>query len=165
MSVTQLFSSNRNPFLWMGLGVWLVASGENVRPQAVPSQANIDASAQQRLQEAARDAQRQWRIEEQIRIVAPALHPKELAGTNGPVLTRKAIAALARLREEGISPDDALARSARFMKVASPEVPKATAYLRNLFSENLSALTPGLLAKLEAGEDPSPRLNFPPFRP
>jgi hypothetical protein len=165
MSVTQLFSSNRNPFLWLGLGGWLLTSGENARPQAVSSQANIDASAQRRLQETAGEAQRQRRIEEQIRILVPALHAEELAGTNGPVLTRKAIAALARLREEGIPPDEALSRTARSLKAASPAVVKATAYLRNLFSENSSALTPGLLTKLEAGEDPSPRLNFPPYRP
>jgi hypothetical protein len=54
-------------------------------PQAVPSQANIDASAQRRLQETAREAQRQHRIEEEIRKISPALAGKKLAGAGGPL--------------------------------------------------------------------------------
>jgi hypothetical protein len=134
-------------------------------PQAVPSQANIDASAQRRLQETAREAQRQHRIEEEIRKISPALAGKKLAGAGGPVLARLALAALVRLRNEGISPDEALTRAARSTGLDHTSAAKPSAYLRNLFAENSGKVTPPVLAKLEAGQDPAPALTLPAYVP
>ena len=169
MSVTPLFCSNlRFPWL-LGSAFCILAAavlhGQGAFPSAVGSQANTDASAQRRLQETAREAQRQRRIEEQVQILAPALDSQKLAGPKGPVLARKALAALARLREEGISADEALARAGRTAKADPAQAAKPTAYLRNLFSEKSSALDDGILKKLEAGEDPAPTLILPPYLP
>lgn len=165
MSVTQLSSSNLNPIFGVVLLGWFTAVGQNACAQAVPSQANIDASAQRRLQETAREAQRQRRIEEQLAILAPALHPPELAGTNGPILARKALAALARLRDEGIPPNDALVRAVRSKNLPAPQVAQATTYLRSLFNKNSSVLDADLLELLAAGKDPAPKITIPPFQP
>jgi len=165
MSVTQLFRFNLNLIFGMGVISCFLAMGHNTCAQAIPSQANIDASAQRRLQETAREAQRQRRIEELVLILAPALDATKLAGPTGPSLTRKALAALTRLREEGISADDALARAGRTAKTNPAQVAKPTVYLRNLFSEKSSALNDGILEKLEAGEDPAPSLILPPYLP
>ena len=140
------------------------ACWEAAYPQAVPSQANIDASAQRRLQETVREAQRQRRIEEQIRNLTPALDPDQLAGSGGPVLARKALAALARLKDEGIPPDEALSRATRTGKIEITKAARPCSYLRSLFLQNSSDLTPELLDKLAAGEDPAPNLILPPYR-
>lgn len=135
------------------------------RPQAVPSQANIDASAQRRLQETAREAQRQRRIEDQIRNLGPALSPEPLTGATGSVLTRKALAALVRLRQEGVPPGEALDRAAHTAGVDPAQAAKPSAYLRNLFIQKSGQITPAILTKLEAGEDPAPDLVLSPFVP
>ncbi|MEY5063028.1 MAG: hypothetical protein RLZZ112_992 [Verrucomicrobiota bacterium] len=136
----------------------------SVWPQAVPSQANIDASAQRRLQETAREAQRQHRMDQEIRKLSAALSPEKLTGPTGPVLTRRALAALSRLRADGISPEEALARAARTAGPAGA-TSKPSAYLRNLFAETSAKITPSSLSKLEAGEDPAPALIIPPYQP
>lgn len=169
MSVTRLFRSSRRAILRLGwVGVWFITS-VFARPQSVPpavsSQANIDASAQRRLQENAREAQRRRRIEEQIRNLAPALFPDKLAGSDGPVLTRRALAALVRLREDGVSLDEAIPRATRSCGIDSAEATKPAAYLRNLFIQNSGRITPAILAKLETGEDPGPDLVLSPFVP
>jgi len=165
MSCTKSFSLSLRPPLLSSLFYLAGFAPVAVWPQAVPSQANIDASAQRRLQETAREAQRQRRIEEQIRNLAPALDPEKLAQREGPVLVRKALAALIHLREEGIPADEALARAARAAKIQTDRAAKPSAYLRNLAQENSPALTSALLEKLEAGEDPTPKLNLPPYQP
>ena len=132
--------------------------------QAVPSQANIDASAQRRLQEAAREAQRQHRLDQEIKTVSAALSPEKLAGPIGPELTRRALAALSQLQADGISPEEALARAARTTDSAGT-TSKPSAYLRKLFAESSAKITPPVLAKLEAGEDPAPALTIPPYQP
>ena len=170
MSATRSFSSNLRILRLVGpalglltAGAWVVAQG--TLPSAVGSQANTDASAQRRLQETMQETQRQRRIEEQIHRLAPALEATALSGSRGPVLTRKALAALARLRAEGISPKDALDRAARSARLDSAASEKPSAYLRNLFLQNSDAITPAVLTQLEAGEDPSPALSLPPYQP
>ena len=149
----------------MGVISCFLAMGHNTCAQAIPSQANIDASAQRRLQETTREALRQRRIEEQIRNLTPALDPDQLAGSGGPVFARKALAALARLQEEGIPPDEALSRATRSGKIEITRAAKPCSYLRTLFLENSSALTSELLDRLEAGKDPAPKFSLPPYRP
>jgi len=135
-----------------------------VWPQAIPSQANIDASAQRRLQETAQEAQRQHRIDQEIRKLSTALSPEKLAGSNGRVLTRQALAALSRLQADGISPGEGLARAARSSD-SDGASSKTSAYLRNVFAEISGKITPLILTKLEAGEDPAPALTIPPYQP
>lgn len=166
MSVTPSFKSNPNIFRSFGVaGAVLIAAVPLAWSQAVPSQANIDASAQRRLQETSREAQRQHRIENQIRNLSPALSSEKLAGPVGPTLARKALAALVRLREEGISVDDAITRATRSAEVGSAQAAKPASYLRNLFMQNSGKITDPILEKLEAGEDPSPDLFLSPFQP
>lgn len=145
--------------------LWLAVGSDRVGAQAVPSQANIDASAQRRLQETAREAQRQRRIEEQIRILVPALSPQNLTGDSGPVLTRKAIAALARLRQDGIPPDEAVSRAIRSARLESGTTAKPSAYLRRLWADHSDQLDEDTLSQLEAGQDPGSRLRFPDYQP
>ena len=170
MSVTRSFSLSLRILRLLGPIVCVLWAAEIVLGQgslssAVGSQANTDASAQRRLQETAREAQRQRRIQEQVVILAPALDATILAGPTGPILARRALAALTRLSEEGVSADDALARAGRIAKTDPAQAAKPTAYLRNLFSEKSSALNDGILEKLEAGEDPAPTLILPPYLP
>jgi hypothetical protein len=165
MSVTPSFNLSRSLFGRI-LAVGLLLSVPVVGlPQAVPSQANIDASAQRRLQETAQEAQRQRRMENQVRNVSPALFSEKLAGPGGPVLARKALAALVRLREEGLSPDEAIHRATRSSGIDSAQAAEPAAYLRKLFIQKSGQITPAILAKLEAGEDPAPDLVLSPFVP
>jgi len=133
--------------------------------QTVPSQANTDSSAQRRLQETAREAQRQRRIEEQIQNVAPALASDRLAGPGGPILARKALAAMVRLKEEGVSPDEAILRATRSSGMNSSQTGKPGFYLQDLLLQKSGQITTPILAKLEAGEDPAPAFSLPPYQP
>ena len=170
MSATRSFSSNLRFLLLLGASLAFLGAGNSALPQgaypsAVGSQANTDAAAQRRLQETMQEAQRQRRIEEQVRRLAPALDAENLAGSDGPLLARQALAALARLRGDGISPDDALARAARSAGLETAAAAKPSAYLRKLYTENAGNLTPAVVTKLEAGEDPAPAFSLPPYRP
>lgn len=133
--------------------------------QTVPSQANTDNSTQRRLQETQREAQRHRRIEEQLRILSPSLSTERLTGPEGPVLTRKALAALYRLQEEGIPVDEAIIRASRLAGIETDQAAKPASFLRNLFTQKSGQLTPVILAKLEAGIDPAPDLVLSPFFP
>ena len=165
MSATKLFSLNpRLAGLFLPV-LLLTCRAEPVWAQAVPSQANIDASAQRRLQETLQEAQRQRRIEEQIQRLRPALDSEKLSGPDGAVLARQALAALVRLREEGIFPEEALGRATRAMGIDPATAAKPSAYLRHLFSENSGKITAALLTRLAAGEDPAPAFTLPPYRP
>lgn len=165
MSVTPSFRSSLSPLgLIFAVGVfgWVPVTG---LAQAIPSQANIDASAQRRLQETAREAQRQRRIEQQVQTLSQALSPDQLAGSGGAVLTRRALAALVLLREDGIPANDAVTRAIRSARLDSSSSAKPSAYLRTLFAEKSGKITPAILAKLQAGQDPSPALVLPPYAP
>jgi len=165
MSGTPLFSSNprsfRPLFAAACLGFFPIAAW----PQAVPSQANIDASAQRRLQEVNREAQRQRQIEEWIRIVSPALSPQQMQDPGGAKLARKALGALVRLRRTGVTPDEALRRAASSAGMDFTKVTPPVSYLRNLFEQSYGRITPTVLEKLEAGEDPAPDLVLPAYTP
>ena len=164
MSFTKSSNSSLKPLFLFFLATLPVGWSFLAGAQVIPSQANIDASAQRRLQETAREAQRQLRMEQEIRKLSAALSPEKLAGSTGPVLTRQALAALSRLQTDGISPEEALSRAARIVKPADT-FSKASAYLRNLFAETSAKITPSILAKLEAGQDPAPTLTIPPYQP
>lgn len=154
--------------LGIALGLSLGPAGtwaQGIPSGVVPSQANVDASAQRRLQETAREAQRLRRIEEQIQRVSPALSPENLSGPEGPVLARKALAALVRLQEESVSPDDSLRRAIRSSGIDSARAAKPMAYLRNLHAETSGKISPDLLTRLEAGKDPGPALSLPAYQP
>lgn len=169
MSATQSFNLSRKTIRWLGwAGVWFITSfvaWPQAVPSAVSSQANIDASAQRRLQESARDAQRQRRIEDLVRKVSPALSMEKLAGPGGPALTRKALAALVRLQQEGVPPDEAVSRANRSSGIDSTQTAKPASYLQNLYIQKSGQITPSILTKLEAGEDPAPDLVLSPFIP
>ena len=165
MSCIKSSFSSLRPLLPLTLFFLSAAGPAKVWSQAVPSQANIDASAQRRLQETAQEAQRQRRIEQQVRNLAPALDREKMTGAQGAVLSRRALAALARLRSEGISPDEGLARAVRSAGLDAASSAKPSAYLRNLFGENSGKITSSVLARLEAGEDPAPELILPPYLP
>lgn len=150
------------------LATLLLAEGllaQGAFPSAVSSQASTDADAQRRLQETARQAQRQRRIDELIRLVSPALSPEKLSGSDGPVLTRKALAALIRLQEEGVSLDESVRRATRDAGIDSTQAAQPASYLRNLFIQKSGQVTPDILAKLGAGEDPAPDLVLSPYTP
>lgn len=165
MFVTALFSLSLKISRCLTLVSCILYCVQATMAQTVPSQANTDSSAQRRLQETAREAQRQRRIEDQVRNIPPALFSEKLAGPGGPVLARKALAALIRLREEGISPDEAISRATRSSDIDSGQAAKPASYLRNLFIQNSGQITASILAKLEAGEDPAPAFSLPPYQP
>ena len=170
MSATRLSNSNRKPHRFLGIFLGALLAGEighaqGGLPAAVGSQASTDASAQRRLQETAKEAQRQRRIEDQLRRLSPALSPEKLAGPGGPVTTRQALAALVRLREEGVPLDDAILRATHAAGIDSAQAAKPAAYLRNLLIQKSGRVTPAILTKLEAGEDPAPDLVLSPFVP
>ncbi|NBS84260.1 MAG: hypothetical protein EBS59_06145, partial [Verrucomicrobia bacterium] len=71
--------------LFLGIGASLLQA------QVVPTQANIDAQAQRRLQADAQESIRRRRIEENIRRLVPALDPSNLTTPEGPALTRQAL--------------------------------------------------------------------------
>ena len=165
MSVTPSFSLSLKALVIFGIAGSLTAWRETAQAQAVPSQANIDASAQRRLQELAEESRRRQRIEDQIRLISPALAPEKLAGPQGPVLARQALAALIRLRQGGITVNEALSRAVREARLDVAQTAKSTAYFRNLFSELSGKITSTTLKQLEAGEDPAPTLIIPLFQP
>lgn len=163
MFATKSFNfARRHSLLLLSLACG-IGPAESSWSQAVPSQANIDASAQRRLQETMQEAQRQRRIEENLRYVQSALSGEKLAGAGGPVLTRKALAALIRLREDGVSLDDSLRRAARSAGIDAEAAARPSAYLKKLVSDNSRKITPPVLSRLEAGEDPGPDLVLPPY--
>lgn len=163
MSATKSFNFARRRLLLLLPLACGIGPLESCWSQAVPSQANIDASAQRRLQETAHEAQRQRRIEDQIRKLSPALSPEKLAGPGGPVLTRQALAALILLRKESVPLDEAITRATRTAGINSAQAARPAAYLRNLFVQKSGQVTPAILTKLEAGEDPAPDLILSPF--
>lgn len=165
MSVTPSFSLSLKALVIFGIAGSLTAWQEAAQAQAVPSQANIDASAQRRLQELADESRRRQRIEDQIQLISPALAPEKLSGPQGPALARQALAALIHLRQEGITVNDALSRAVREARLDTAQTAKSTAYFRNLFSELSGKITSTALKQLEAGKDPAPALIIPLFQP
>jgi len=165
MFVTALFSLNLRYSLCLAWVSCLLCFVQAATAQTVPSQANTDSSAQRRLQETAREAQRQRRMEEQIQKVAAALGSDKLAGPGGPILARKALAAMVHLQQEGLSLDETVLRATRAAGIDPAQVAKPASYLRSLYTQKSGPITPAILAKLESGEDPAPDLVLAPFVP
>ena len=165
MSCTKSSSFSPRIFFFHLVLASLAVPLDKVRSQAVPSQANVDASAQRRMQELAEESRRHQRIEDQLRLISSALEPERLSGSAGPVLAGKALAALFRLRQEGIPPNDAILRAVRATRLSSAQTAKPAAYLRNLFADLSPKITPAQLKQWEAGENPSPAWALPPFQP
>lgn len=164
MFSTKSSGSSPRPLFFLFLGASCFLGGtETALPQAVPSQANIDASAQRRLQESSRESQKRQNIEQQIRIVARSLSPQALA--SGPIPARKALAALIRLREMGIPADEALQRAARSTGLDLNRINPCVAYLRSLVEENSGKMTPKILDQLTEGQDPELPVSLPPYQP
>lgn len=133
--------------------------------QVVPSQANVDAQAQRRLQEDARESMRRQRVDENIRRLIPALDPSNLSGPNGPAYTRKALATLAELQEDGVAPKDALQRAARNSPLKSENTQNTSSYLLACWQRVKNQLTPEALSALRQGLEPRGPLSLPPFQP
>ncbi len=160
--LSKLSPSRYWPLLLLAKTVFLACP---VWAQVVPSQANIDASAQRRLQDTAEQARQLRRTEEQTLILSRALSAETLSGPRGPVLTRQALAAMVRLREMGVGTDEALRRATRTSGIGPDQAAGTTAYFRGLFSKYSGKITPSLLSRLEAGTDPAPELILAPFAP
>lgn len=165
MCVTPSFNSSLSQVGWLVVAACFLWTSVGGFSQIVPSQANTDAAAQRRLQEMAREAQRQRSIEEQVRRISPALSAEKLSGPGGSVLARKALAALVRLQGEGVKLDEAIRRATSSAGMDSTQAGKPASYLRNLFIQKSGRITPEILTKLEAGEDPAPDLVLSPFTP
>ena len=166
MSVTKLFPSNhrRLNFLWISL----LLSGSGILPlraQVVPSQANIDAQAQRRLQADAQESIRRRRIEENIRRLVPALDPSNLTTPEGPALTRQALAALSDLLSDGIVPRDSIQRAIKKSPLETSATQKTSAYLLECWGSVSGQITSDDLEPMRKGLEPKIPLNLPIFQP
>jgi len=133
--------------------------------QVVPVQANIDAQAQRRLQSDAQESIRRRRIDENIRRMVTALNPSNLTDTNGAILIRQSMAALADLQNEHVSPQEAMQQALKKSTLDSSTTQKTTAYLLDCWGSVSDRLTPENLQALRKGEEPKPPLNLPPYLP
>lgn len=145
--------------LWILLGSGIATL--SLQAQVVPTQANIDAQAQRRLQEDARESMRRQRVDENTRRLVPALDPANLRGPNGPASIRKALAALTDLQADGVAPKDALLRAARNSLLKS----NTSTYLEACWQKVKDQLTPEALSALRQGLEPKSPLELPPFHP
>ena len=166
MSVTKLFPSNhrRLNFLWISL----LLSGSGILPlraQVVPSQANIDAQAQRRLQADAQESIRRGRIEENIRRLVPALDPSNLTTPEGPALTRQALAALSDLLSDGIVPRDSIQRAIKKSPLETSATQKTSAYLLECWGSVSGQITSDDLEPMRKGLEPKTPLNLPILQP
>jgi len=166
MSVTKLFPSNhrRLNFLWISL----LLSGSGILPllaQVVPSQANIDAQAQRRLQADAQESIRRRRIEENIRRLVPALDSSNLTTPEGPALTRQALAALSDLLSDGIVPRDSIQRAIKKSSLETSATQKTSAYLLECWGLASGQITSDDLEPMRKGLEPKTPLNLPIFQP
>jgi hypothetical protein len=131
--------------------------------QVVPVQANLDAQAQRRIQEQSEGVRRQRQIDANLEKIATALSSKNLTSPEGPVFTRRALAALFDLQSEGWSPEKSLREANRLPSTA--ETPKATsiAYLTKCWQEFSPSITPTVATTLRAGLTPA--FSIPPYVP
>lgn len=131
--------------------------------QVVPVQANLDAQAQRRIQEQSERVRRQRQIDANLEKIATALSSKNLTSPEGPVFTRRALAALFDLQSEGWSPAKSLQEANRLPSTV--ETPKATsiAYLTKCWQEFSPSITPTVATTLRAGL--SPAFSIPPYVP
>ena len=132
--------------------------------QVVPVQANLDAQAQRRIQEQSEQARRQRQIDANLEKIATALSSKNLTSPEGPVLTRRALAALFDLQSEGWSPAKSL-QEANTRLPPTTHTPQATSlvYLTKCWQEFSPSITPDVATTLRAGL--SPAFSIPPYVP
>ncbi len=164
MSATRSFISSRNPRqASVGLLLLLLMAPFLCLAQVVPVQANLDAQAQRRIQEQSERVRRQRQIDANLEKIATALSSKNLTSPEGPVFTRRALAALFDLQSEGWSPEKSLQEATRLPSTA--ETPKATsiAYLTKCWQEFSPSITPTVATTLRAGL--SPAFSIPPYVP
>ena len=145
--------------LFLGIGASLLQA------QVVPSQANIDAQAQRRLQADAQESIRRRRIEENIRRLVPALDPSNLTTPEGPALTRQALAALSDLLSDGIVPRDSIQRAIKKSPLETSATQKTSAYLLECWGLVSGQITSDDLEPMRKGLEPKTPLNLPIFQP
>jgi len=164
MSATRLFTSSRNPRqASVGLLLLLLMAPFLCLAQVVPVQANLDAQAQRRIQEQAERVRRQRQIDANLEKIATALSSKNLTSPEGPVFTRRALAALFDLQSEGWSPEKSLQEATRLPSTTETQKATTSAYLTKCWQEFSPSITPTVATTLRAGL--SPAFSIPPYVP
>lgn len=131
--------------------------------QVVPVQANLDAQAQRRIQEQSERVRRQRQIDANLEKIASALSSKNLTSPEGPVFTRRALAALFDLQSEGWSPEKSLQEATRLPSTTETQKATSSAYLTKCWQEFSPSITPTVATTLRAGL--SPAFSIPPYVP
>jgi len=164
MSATRLFTSSRNPRqASVGLLLLLLMAPFLCLAQVVPVQANLDAQAQRRIQEQAERVRRRRQIDANLEKIATALSSKNLTSPEGPVFTRRALAALFDLQSEGWSPEKSLQEATRLPSTTETQKATTSAYLTKCWQEFSPSITPTVATTLRAGL--SPAFSIPPYVP
>ena len=131
--------------------------------QVVPVQANLDAQAQRRIQEQSERVRRQRQIDANLEKIATALSSKNLTSPEGPVFTRRALAALFDLQSEGWTPAKSLQEATRLSSTRETQKATSSAYLTKCWQEFSPSITPTVATTLRAGL--SPTFSIPPYVP
>ena len=161
MFATKLFTSSRSPRqASVGLLLLLLMAPLLCPAQVVPVQANIDAQAQRRIQEQSERVRHQRRIDAHLQIISAALSSKNLTSPEGPVFTRRALAALFDLQSEGVSPEKSLQQAVRLSQETGDS---RTAYLTKCWQETSKKITPEIASTLRSGG--LPNFSIPPYIP
>ena len=161
MSATRSFISSRNPRrASIGLLLLLLMAPPVCPAQVVPVQANLDAQAQRRIQEQSERVRRQRQIDANLEIISSALSTENLTSRDGPVFTRRALAALFDLQSEGVSPGKSLQQAVRLSQETGDS---QTAYLTKCWQETSKKITPEIASTLRSGG--LPNFSIPPYIP
>ena len=164
MSATRSFISSRNlRQASVGLLFLLLMAPFFCLAQVVPVQANLDAQAQRRIQEQSERVRRQRQIDTNLEKIATALSSKNLTSPEGPVFTRRALAALFDLQSEGWSPAKSLQEATRLPSTRETQKATSSAYLTKCWQEFSPSITPTVATTLRAGL--SPTFSIPPYVP
>ena len=164
MSATRSFISSRNlRQTSVGLLFLLLMAPFLCLAQVVPVQANLDAQAQRRIQEQSERVRRQRQIDTNLEKIATALSSKNLSSPEGPVFTRRALAALFDLQSEGWSPAKSLQEATRLPSTRETQKATSSAYLTKCWQEFSPSITPTVATTLRAGL--SPAFSIPPYVP
>ena len=154
-----MFSPLRGLLLFLAGGAFPLCS------QVVPSQANMDAQAQRRIQANAQESFRRQRINDNIAHLVPSLDPAGLTGPKAPVLTRRAMAALADLSSDGIPPNEALQRAIKASNLDTPVTQKTSAYLLGCWADLAGQITPEDIEAMKKGNAPKTPWEMRPYQP
>ncbi|NDC80758.1 MAG: hypothetical protein EB090_05780 [Verrucomicrobia bacterium] len=147
---------------------FIIPLGMGVLPlhsQVVPVQASTDAQNQRRLQAEAQESVRRRRVDENIRLLGSALDPSALAGPEGLPTTRRAMAAMADLANDSLSPRDAIQQAVKKSRLGSSTTQKTSAYLTQCWLAVAGRITPVDLESLRLGKETKNPLPLPPFQP